>query len=70
MLLYVIDVVTTELIRPLLMKPSVRFDVRNTGKNLCETEFHFGWNVVTLEREGQLSSYCFLKWHNNILHDK
>ena len=35
MLLCVIDVVTTELMRPLLMKPTVSFDVRNTGKNLC-----------------------------------
>ena len=70
MLLCVIDVVTTELMRPLLMKPTVSFDVRNTGKNLCITGFHLGWNVVTLEREGHLSSYCFLKWRNNILRDK
>ena len=32
MLLYVINAVTTELTIPCLMKPTVSFDVRNTGK--------------------------------------
>ena len=33
MLLYVINV-STELMRPLIMKPTVDFDVGNTGKEL------------------------------------
>ena len=37
MLLYVINAVITELMRLLLMKPIVSFDVRNTEKNLCNT---------------------------------
>ena len=47
---------TTELMRFLLIKPTVSFDVRNLAKNLCNTgktqrkhrEFHLGWNIATL----------------------
>ena len=38
MLLYVIHVVPTELMIPLLPKLTVSFDARNAGKNLCSTE--------------------------------
>ena len=56
MLLYVINVVTTELMAPSLMKPTGSFDVKKTQGKIYVTqgkqrEFHFGWNVATLKVE-------------------
>ena len=52
MLLYVTSAVTTELMRPLLIKLTVSFCVKITRKiNVIQGkhgEFHLGWNVATL----------------------
>ena len=52
MLLYVTNAVTTELMRPLLIKLTVSFCVKITRKIYViqgeHGEFHLGWNVATL----------------------